>query len=221
MRSATDIISHNGYLYAAIHTEQHGNDYINVYKIDQNNGNLEYKESVVGYSDIKRLLIHGSKIYVTQNLGINFSNLQENGSFIYSNQRVHGFVNDNFYDSYNDFQFYDGRFYLTGNSIEDIIPVVLPIYSYLINNDGTASNPMDLGGSKTVEHGMVVEPLSENEMKERLAFLFEQEGVSGCIVWVSNKAADVNLNPINNVFDASNGWGKALLEFAQEYKKKD
>jgi hypothetical protein len=61
-----------------------------------------------------------------------------------------------------------------------------------------------------------VEEFGEQEMKDRLAVLY-QLGVPGCIVWVHSRVAGADGRPL--AFDAGHGWGKALVEFAQAHSQ--
>jgi hypothetical protein len=80
-----------------------------------------------------------------------------------------------------------------------IIPYINPGYG-TPTADGNGSNP--------------VIQFSEKEMTIRLQKLYDL-GASGCIVWGSS--GDRDANGKQPVFDASTGWAKALVGFAQTH----
>ncbi len=81
-----------------------------------------------------------------------------------------------------------------------IIPYITPSYG---------SQSADRNGHNPVQQ------LTEQEMTARLQALYDL-GAAGCIVW--GGSSDRDADGKQPVFDASQGWGKALVEFAKVHK---
>jgi hypothetical protein len=84
---------------------------------------------------------------------------------------------------------------------------VIPYVSPIIRLQDSGINDQSQRGA--------VRMLTEEEMKTRLQTLYNL-GADGCIVWTSS--GDRTSDGRVPVFDRSSGWGKALVDFANEHR---